>query len=148
MSYFIEQIAVERQRIAVFESKIEKCKKRIESLEFLIQDSEDELDTLASNTSIDTNKNTAKVSSNQSEGSYVRKKPINSNTLTLLRFIGTDGKSIKDMVAYAKTHNLGLSDQNIRNFAMKYRKLYCLLDNPHTGFYRLNSDGVNAIKAA
>jgi hypothetical protein len=145
MSHLLEQIAVEKQRITVFEAKIAHCRKRIESLEYLIQDSDDELDTLASSSSAKY-KATAKqnLKAGDSTDGYVRSKPLGESQLKLLRFLGKEGKSLKDMVAFAKSHNLDMTDQNVRNFAMIYRKKYGYIESPHMAFYRLTSSGEKA----
>jgi hypothetical protein len=142
MSHLLEQIAVEKDRISVFEKKIEHCKKRIEYLEFLIQDSVDELDTLASS-SVAKNKATVKQKVNVVDNAdgYVRSKPIGENQLNLLRFIGKEGKSLKDMVEFAKTNKLNMADPNVRNFAMIYRKKYGYIESPYMAFYRLTESG-------
>ena len=145
MSHLKEQIAIEKQRIAVFEAKIEHCKKRIASLEFLIQDSDDELDTLATNS---VTKNKATVTKNGSTDDntdgYVRSKPIGENQLKLLRFIGKEGKSLKDIMVFSEEKNLDITDQNIRNFCVIYKKKYGYIESPHMAFYRLTSSGEKA----
>lgn len=143
MSHLQDQIKIEQQRIAVFEAKIAHCKKRIESLEFLIRDSDDEMDTLASSAVI--------VSQQKPSGSAgvtggSRKRPINEKSKKLLQYIGKEGKATKQLVAFSDEQKLELSDQNIRNFAMIFRKRYGLLESPHPGFYRLTEAGQNAIK--
>lgn len=144
MSHLLEQIAVEQQRIAVFEAKIANCKKRIESLEYLLQDSDDELDTLASISSVTGIPVTPQK--NAKTGGYVRTKPMGEKQRRLLKFIGKDGKALKEMFDFANANNLGMTPQNIRNFAMIYRKRYGYIESPHTGFYRITESGINAIK--
>jgi len=146
MSYLQEQIAVEKQRITVYEAKIEKCKKRIESLEFLMQDSDDELDILAANTATVKPMIPSQSSNEVNVMTGNRRRAIGGNQLALLRFIGTEGKTLKDMVAFSNENNFGMDDQNLRNFAMIYRRRYKLLENPHPGFYRLTIAGQDAIK--
>lgn len=149
MSHLHEQIAIERQRIAVFEAKIANCKKRIESLEFLIRDSDDELDTLASNTANINSRHGGQITHGVGEAkSSTRKRPIGEEQLKLLKFIGSDGKALKDLVVFSKEKNLGMNDTYLRNFASIYRKRYGLLESPHTGFYRLTVAGQNAVNSA
>jgi len=147
MSHLHEQIAIEKQRIAVFEAKIANCKKRIESLEFLILDADDELDTLASNTAKIGSHHDAQTTYGMAESkSGTRKRPIGEAQLALLKFIGSDGKALKELVAFSKEKNLGMNDTYLRNFASIYRNRYGLLDSPHMGFYKLTEAGKNAIK--
>ena len=146
MSYLQDQIAVEKQRIAVFESKIDQCKKRIASLEYLLQDSSDELDTLASNT-VPTNISAAMQGSvTLTADAYVRTKPIADKQLRLLKFIGKEGKKLKEMIEFSNLNNLDMTPENIRNFVVVYKKRYGLIESPHSGFYQLTKTGINAIE--
>lgn len=146
MTSYAEQIIVEKQKIAMFQGKIEQCQKRILSLEFLMADSDDELDALASNmiTASTSNYETATVLSAE-----VRhpKKRLADNTIKLLKKIGKDGIDLRDLVKYATINNLGMTDQNIRNLAMIYRKQYGFIENPRKGFYRLTEIGLSAVEA-
>lgn len=148
MSHLQDQIEIEKQRIAVFEAKIANCKKRIQSLEFLIHDSADELDTLASSTATISTIHSGQLSIGGNSGSAVgaRKRAIGTEQIKLLKFIGPDGKQLKELIAFSKENGLDMNDTYLRNFASIYRKRYGLLENPHPGFYRLTEAGQNAIK--
>lgn len=146
MTTYSEQIAIEKQKIEMFQSKIEQCKKRISSLEFLMEDSGDELDALASNMITAT---TSEQAVHTPSHFVVRtpKKRLGPKAIKLLKYIGSEGKELKELVVFAKENNMNLNDGNLRNFAMIYRKNYGYLESPHSGFYRLTKVGKNAIAA-
>lgn len=159
MTSYAEQIAIEKQKIAMFQSKIEQCQKRILSLEFLMADSDDALDAFASGmitastpshvaaSSVPHQLGDNKIKADDNEYIRTPKKRLAENTIKLLKQIGIDGKELKDLAMYSKENNLGMTDQNIRNFAMIYRKQYGFIENPRKGFYRLTEVGRNAIEA-
>jgi hypothetical protein len=157
MTSYLDQIAVEKQKIDMFQGKIDQCKKRIASLEFLMGDSDDALDALASNMITATTHDVAPiplasaVAGKEIQPSVAHdvrepKKRLADNTVKLLKLIGKEGKELKELVDYSMKNNLNMRDQNIRNFAMIYRKQYGYIENPRKGFYRLTEAGQNAVE--
>ena len=156
MSQYAEQIEIEAQKIALYKTKIEQCQKRIESLKFLMTDSEDALDSLTSNMigaasklpATDTSSQRIKsleTLPNKQESTRKPGKSLSQKAIAILKFIGIDGKTLSQIIEYANLINLGMTDGNIRNFAMIYRKDFGYLENPQRGFYRLTEKGLDAI---
>lgn len=154
MTTYAEQIAFEKQKIAMFQSKIEQCEKRILSLNFLMEDSNDDLDAMASyiitaSSNVRTTYSPPTGVKNKNDTEEVRspRKRLANNTIKLLMKIGKEGIDLKDLVKYARENNLDMTDQNIRNFAMIYRRQYGYIENPRKGFYRLTDAGNAAIES-
>lgn len=131
----------------MFQAQIDKCLKRIESLRFLSQDSPDELDTLAtsmlgiSSDSILPSKSTQ----NEKIEFEPRRKRFTDKSLKILKFIGREGKSLRELVTFCQENAMNMTDANLRNFAMQYRG-YGLIDSETKGFYKLTEFGMESVQ--
>lgn len=164
MPNYEEEISLERQKIALFLAKLDQCKQRLASLEFLKSNAEDSLDAWASkiikNEMPDLTEYQAALAttitlevSNSLQKNYISagaitisRKKLGKKALTFLSYIGKEGKSLQHLSEFAKKNELGMTNQNIRNFAMVYRKNFQYIESPRVGFYRLTDLGYEVVQ--
>lgn len=164
MPNYDQEISIERQRIAVFVAKLDQCRQRLASLEYLKSNAEDALDTWASNIietgaqisadyQVALSKTTTLKGSNSVQVNHssvgaitVMRKKLSEKALKLLSYIGKEGKSLQQLAEFVGRNDLDMTNQNIRNFAMVYRKNFHYIENPRVGFYRLTDLGEEVIQ--
>lgn len=74
-----------------------------------------------------------------------RNKPIPSNWAALLKFIGTQGKTMPEVERFLNDEKIPISPPAARTGLMNYRKHYGFIENPKKGFYRLSANGLGVI---
>ncbi|WP_434632225.1 hypothetical protein [Chromobacterium sp. CV08] len=149
----------ERAKIALLKTKIVECERRIAVLQSLAN--ADDLDNVLSktvahevrpqvvpqpseNVAVPITPPSAQYSSqNSSNQSFeMPKKKLSTSVISLLNFIGVEGKSLDELENFSNEEQLGVDRGAIRSFASAYRRKFGFLHSPRLGFVQLTQRGL------
>lgn len=141
-------IEQEQAKIALLQAKIAECEHRIEVLQTFLN--ADELDTLLSK-SLDAPKvvsaGAAQVQMpalvSEAEGFELPKRRLTDDVQSILRFIGTDGKSLDELEAFCNSKGFKHNRGALRSLASNYKNKHGFILSPKLGFFQLNERGLD-----
>ncbi len=143
----------ERAKIDVLRERIKVCERRIATLSAMASDDDDLDAALAKRVAPQPSvRSPVLIERGQVAGidkgavaaavDGFPKKALGHTALTLLRFAGTEGKSIDQFLAHAQANNIRRDRQGIRAFLYQYKSNYGLLQSQRDGYFRLSDLGV------
>lgn len=144
-SLYENLIAQENAKIDLLRSKIQECERRIDVLRSFVAADEQDAFLIQS---LGSNQNSPSISERASAHNDASLEPhglpqrrLNDQTVSTLRFIGRDGKTLAQLLEYSKQQGWSQSNGALRSFATNYRQKFGFIDSPHNGFYRLTEVG-------
>lgn len=158
---YADLIAQEKAKIKLLQQKIAECELRIEALQSLASGG-DALDQWLSR-SLDQRTEAhhkglkivrAKTRDSSPQSSIVPpsredgpKKRIGAKALSLLVFIGPEGKSLDQMLTFTTSQGWDVTRGGLRSFGNTYRNKFNLLESPRKGFFKLSDDGISYLQS-
>lgn len=144
-------ISQEQAKIALLKAKIAECEKRIQVLRSMAN--ADDLDNVlsksvaheASPTSNNQRGETALTPS--PSGLQAPKKKLSKSVLSLLNYIGADGKTLDELETFSDQEGLKLDRGALRSFASTYRIKYGFLHSSRKGHVQLTERGQQYVKS-
>lgn len=140
----------ERRKVALLEEKLSEAKKYLAALVATHSKARDRLDEILDE-ELDKASTipppTPIAPPATSSGDYrPRARRIKPHWVEILRFIGTQGKSLSDLEAYSVANHLGANNSALRSGLMAFRRNDDYVVTPSKGFYRLTEKGLRAVQ--
>lgn len=145
---YTSMIEQEQAKIALLRAKIAECERRIEVLQTFLN--ADELDTLLTK-SLDAPKVVSGGAVQaplpalvfEARGYELPKRRLTDDVQALLRFMGTEGKSLDDLEAYCAINGITHNRGSLRSLASNYKTKHGFVASHKLGFFQLTERGLD-----
>lgn len=148
-THLIEQ---EQAKIALLKAKVVECERRIEVLKSFLN--ADEFDTLLTKSLSPDSQKKIEVSAaapvQQKDQVVVEPQPVSDqenygdpkrrlseDVQSILRFVGSEGKSLDELQAYCAVQRYSHNRGTLRSLMSNYKIKHGFIDSPKLGFFRL-----------
>jgi len=142
---YADLIEQEQAKIALLRAKIEECQRRIDVLRSFLNT--DELDTLltksllpesvereaASHARLDVQPRRA----SSPGGAQDPRRRLSDDVLKILRFIGSDGKTLNELESFCKSKGFRHNRGSLRSMISTYKLKHGFIDSEDPGIFRL-----------